>query len=124
MSEYTMMCAKCGTMTEWPDACPKCAATRVAAPTEQRATEARCAESSGSALPRDMVERAERYTDQFCSLTENTTGEVSTRFHAAVLLHELRGTRRYCCALEEQLDEFGLRAAQRAAGFNEPNVRG
>ena len=74
-----------------------------------------------SALPADVVRRAEEYTDTFCSLTDNTCGEVSTRFHAAVLLHELRNLRRYCGCLEEQLDEFGLRAAQRAAGLDEPN---
>lgn len=76
----------------------------------------------GSALTRDVVERAERYTDTFCSLTDNTCGEISTRLHAAVLLHELRSIRRYCGCLEEQLDEFGLKAAQRAAGLDEPNT--
>ena len=80
------------------------------------------AQPAGSALPRDVVARAERYTDTFCSLTDNTCGEISTRFHAAVLLHELRSVRRYCGALEDQLDEFGLKAAQRAAGLDEPNV--
>lgn len=88
---------------------------------EQGAAGARCSLAAGSALPADVVRRAERYTDTFCSLTENTCGEVSTRFHAAVLLHELRTLRRYCGCLEEQLDEFGLKAAQRAAGLDEPN---
>jgi hypothetical protein len=82
----------------------------------------RCSVAVGSALPRDIVERAERYTETFCSLTDNTCGEISTRFHSAVLLHELRSIRGYCGALEEQLDEFGLKAAQRAAGLNEPNI--
>jgi len=92
------------------------------APSEQSAHKARLA--SGSALPRDLVEQAERYTEKFCSLTDITCGGSYTRFHAAVLLHELRRIRRYCSALEEQLDEFGLKAAQRAAGLSEPNVPG
>lgn len=74
----------------------------------------------GAPLPRDVVARAEQYTDTFCSLTSNTCGEISTRFHAAVLLHELRGLRRYCGALEEQMDEFGLKSAQRAVALEQP----
>lgn len=44
-----------------------------------------------------MVKRAEEYVETFCSLTDNTVGEISTRLHAAVLLHEMR---RYRTAIQ------------------------
>ena len=34
MSDYTMMCAKCSTLTEWPKPCPKCSASSAQAPVE------------------------------------------------------------------------------------------
>jgi hypothetical protein len=48
-----------------------------------------------------MVKRAEQYVETFCSLTDNTVGEVSTRLHAAVLLHEMR---RYRTAIQNCVD--------------------
>lgn len=41
---------------------------------------------------------------------------------AEILDRENEQLRRYCGCLEEQLDEFGLKAAQRAAGLDEPNI--
>lgn len=55
---------------------------------------------AGSPSP-EMVKRAEEYVETFCSLTDNTTGEVSTRLHAAVLLYEMR---RYRTAIQNCVD--------------------
>lgn len=48
---------------------------------------------------REQIERAEQYVSTYCSLTDNTAGEVSTRLHAAVLLHEVRRLRAENAAL-------------------------
>ncbi len=68
----------------------------------------------------DAVKRAEEYVETFCSLTDNTVGEVSTRLHAAVLLHEMR---RYRTAIQNCVNwsngreyEWGDRA-ENAFGF-------
>lgn len=56
---------------------------------------------------REQIERAEQYVSTYCSLTDNTAGEVSTRLHAAVLLHEVRRLRADNAALrkdKERLD--------------------
>ena len=41
--------------------------------------------------------------------------------HASDLITENEQLRRYCGCLEDQLDEYGLKAAQRAAGIDQPN---
>lgn len=53
----------------------------------------------------EMVKRAEQYVEKFCSLTDNTKGEVSTRLHAAVLLREMRRHRQRCELLQLEIAE-------------------